>query len=160
VEVLMNILQRGVLILAALVPAWAVATPPLEIADAWIPQAPPGASMFAGYVTLKNSGADSVRIESATSPAFGDVSIHETTLVDGVSRMRDLEHVDIAPGGQVRFEPGGRHLMLMQPKSAIEPGARIEVAFVLVDGRRVAATFVVRAADGERAVSQDHAHHP
>jgi hypothetical protein len=48
----------------------------------------------------------------------------------------------------------------MQPKPAIEPGARIEVAFVLVDGRRVAATFVVRAADGERAVSQDHAHHP
>ena len=156
----MNILQRWTVILGVLAPTFAVAAPSaLVVVDAWIPQAPPGAGMLAGYATLRNDGAQPVRVTGATSTAFADVSIHETTLVDGVSRMRALDVIEIAPGADVRLEPGGRHLMLMKPTGDADPGARIDVVFALDDGSAVPAVFVVRGADTNTAPATDHAHH-
>lgn len=156
----MNILQRWTVIVGVLAPALAWAAPPaLVVVDAWIPQAPPGAAMRAGYATLRNPGTQSVRVTAAASPSFAEVSIHATTVVDGVSRMRALDAIDIAPGAEVRLEPGGRHLMLMQPTGNADPGARIEVVFTLDDGGRVPATFAVRGADEATPAATDHTHH-
>ena len=156
----MNILQRWSVIVGVLAPALAAAAPPaLVVVDAWIPQAPPGAAMLAGYATLRNPGTQPVRVTGATSPAFADVSTHETTHVDGVSRMRAHDADDIAAGADVQFEPGGRHLMLMKPTGNADPGARVEVVFTLDDGGRVPATFVVRGADEAAPAATDHTHH-
>ena len=57
-----------------------------------------------------------VTIVGASSPAFGEVSLHETRIVDGVSRMRALPELRIAPGDSAVLKPGGMHLMLMQPQ--------------------------------------------
>jgi periplasmic copper chaperone A len=56
--------------------------------------------------------------------------------VDGVARMRHQETVDGAAGEVVRFEPGGLHLMLMQPVGDPSSGA-IELSLLLEDGERL-----------------------
>lgn len=146
----MNILQRAAAVLVlAFAATGAEAGGKLVVESAWIPAAPPGMAMYAGYATLANRGDAELTITAAESPQFDDVSIHETVVVDGVSRMRGLETIAIPAGGEVKLVPGGRHLMLMEPVSTLAPGAGSEVTieFVLADGSRVAAMFSVRARD-------------
>ena len=60
-----------------------------------------------------------------------DVSLHETTLVDGVSRMREVERLPVAAGKSVELKPGGLHLMLMDGTGSLQEGKRVGI--VLVD---------------------------
>ena len=141
----MNILQHACLLAAfvVLVPT-AHAAGSLEVEDAWIREAPPGATMLAGYATLKNRGDARLLVLLVESDAFEEGSMHETVLEGGVSKMRELERIEIEPGAQVRLEPGGKHLMLMQPRHAIVAGSSIGITFVMADNTRVEAPFVVR----------------
>ena len=141
----MNILQHACLLAAfvVLVPT-AHAAGSLEVEDAWIREAPPGATMLAGYATLKNRGDARLLVLLVESDAFEEASMHETVLEGGVSKMRELERIEIEPGAQVRLEPGGKHLMLMQPRHAIVAGSSIGITFVMADNTRVEAPFVVR----------------
>ncbi len=141
----MNILQRGlILALVGAAPSWAHAAGQLVVGTAWIPSAPPGMAMYAGYATLANRGDADITITAAQSPQFDDVSIHETVLVDGISKMRALDAITIAPGGEAKLVPGGRHLMLMEATATPAAGSEVTIVFVLADGRRVPANFVVR----------------
>ena len=102
----------------------ALAAGQLGVSNAWIPQAPPGVDMLAGYLTLKNSGDAPVSILAAQSDRFLTVTVHQTVIENGVSRMRELNHLEIAPGEEVKFAPGGLHLMLMQPRREVFPNPR------------------------------------
>lgn len=128
----------------------------LVIEDAWIRTAPPGAAMRAGYATLRNGGDAPLVVRGARSDAFGAVSMHATLMDDGVARMRELPEILLAPGEQVRLEPGGTHLMLMRPARELEAGAKATIVFETGDGNSTAtADFLVRDASDDGA----HAHH-
>ena len=71
---------------------------------------------------------------------------HVTRVVDGVSRMRALPELRIAPGESAVLKPGGLHLMLMQPGAALQPGSRVAIAFSLKDGGKALGEFVVKKA--------------
>jgi copper(I)-binding protein len=60
--------------------------------------------------------------------------LHETRIVDGVSRMRTLPELRIVPDGAAVLKPGGMHLMLMQPHAPLKEGSRVVVEFTLKDG--------------------------
>jgi len=121
----------------------AVAAGRLEVAGAWIRTAPPGAMMLAGYATLSNAGDAPLMVTGADSEAFGDVSLHESVEVDGVARMKALGSIEIAPGASVVLAPGGKHLMLMQPRGEVKPGQKIPVELVLGNAQRISIEFVV-----------------
>jgi copper(I)-binding protein len=72
--------------------------------------------------------------------------------------MRALSQLVLEPGATVRLEPGGKHLMLMQPRRAIAAGEHVPVAFLLGDGSRVTASFEVRPADAMDASGGHHEH--
>lgn len=131
----------------------------LVVSDAWIREAPPGATMLAGYAQLKNDGDAPISVLTAHSDAFRSASLHETAVADGVSRMRKLHRLDLAPGASVTLEPGGKHLMLMQPRGEVHAGDKVEVRFLLGDGARVEAVFEVvapSAADDATAAPPRH----
>jgi periplasmic copper chaperone A len=104
----------------------------IEVVDAWIRPAPPGVDRRAAYVTLRNSGTETCRMMSVSSPSFRSVSIHRTQIVDGIARMRRLGEVEIAPGGMLSMAPGGIHLMLMGRPP--DPQAPIELDVTFSDG--------------------------
>ncbi len=128
----------------------------LVVTDAWIREAPPGATMLAGYARLRNDGDAPVSVLTVQSDAFRMTSVHETVVADGVSKMRELHRLDLAPGAEVDLEPGGRHLMLMQPRSEVHAGDKVDVRFLLADGRRVETYFVVMAPSAADEHSQHH----
>jgi copper(I)-binding protein len=74
------------------------------------------------------------------------VSLHETTLVQGISRMREVERLPIAAGATVELKPGGLHLMLMQPEVSLKEGAALPLRLSLEDGRKVDGALQVRKA--------------
>lgn len=137
-------LGLGLFLMASAAVATTPATCGLAIEQPWVRAAPPGAMMMAGYATLTNSCAKALVVASATAGDFGDISIHETVIENGVSRMRPLPHLLVPAKGQVVLAPGGGHLMLMQPRRALAEGDKTRVDFVLADGRHVGADFPVR----------------
>ena len=112
--------------------------------DGWVRLPPAAMPMMAGFGRIQNPCRAPVVIVSASSPAFGEVSIHETRNVDGVNRMRELEQLRIAPDGNATLKPGGMHLMLMQPHAPLKEGSKVVVNFKLQDGREVLSELVVR----------------
>jgi copper(I)-binding protein len=126
----------------------AVAAAPacVSLREGWV-RLPPGAMpMAAGYGQIRNDCREAVVVVAAGSKAFGEVSLHETTLVDGVSRMRAVERLPIAAGATVALKPGGLHLMLMQPEVALKEDAQLPLRLSLEDGRKVDGTLQVRSA--------------
>jgi len=138
----------GVLLILCAGAASAAAAEPacVTVREGWVRLPPPGVSMAAGYGQIHNGCKTAVTVVSAASTAFADVSLHETTLVDGVSRMRAVERLPIAPGATVELKPAGLHLMLMGPQKQLEKGKALPLRLSLDDGRHVDGTLQVRTA--------------
>lgn len=107
------------------------------VTDAWVRQVPPNARMTAGYLRVHNPGPEALVITGVESPLFANVELHGTITEDGVARMRQQDTVTVPPGEVVSFEPGGLHLMLMQPVNDIPASGDIELSLVLHDGTRL-----------------------
>src|SRR3546814_14773037 len=90
--------------------------------------------MLAGFGRIDNGCAAPLVIVGASSPAFADVSVHQTSIVDGVSRMRAVPELRIAADGSAVLEPGGIHLMLLQPREPLQAGGEGGVEFEVKDG--------------------------
>lgn len=111
----------------------------VAIDDAWIRGARPGSTVAAGYCTITNATAVSVTIVEFVGP--GRVEMHETETTDGVSRMRPLERLTVAPGQTVNLAPGGKHLMLYDFDPVVD---QTTLNAVLSDGSSLPVTFEVR----------------
>lgn len=116
-----------------------------QVRDGWI-RVPPGAlPMMAGFGRIENACPAPVTIVAVRSPAFAEASLHETRIVDGISRMRAVPQLRIAPDDVAVLKPGGLHLMLMRPSARLQPGSRVAVQFALADGRELLGEFQVRS---------------
>lgn len=108
-------MRPSILILALLIAACAdTDKAPLVAADIMITQPMLAKSMRAAYLSLTNNTDEAIRITQVTSDVFADVQMHETTVNNGVARMRALPQLDIPAGGTVRLQRGGKHLMLLR----------------------------------------------
>ncbi len=94
-----------------------VASPlaPLVATNVVVTRPMPGMKMSAGYLSLTNNTDAPMRITRVTSPQFGSVELHESTIEDGVARMRAIPELVVPPHGTTTLERGGKHLMLMKP---------------------------------------------
>ena len=131
----MKLVRTLVLALATLLAAPACArdcTPQLR--DGWVRLLPVDMPMMAGFGRIENPCGTPVTVVGASSPSFGEVSLHETRIVEGVSRMRAVPELRIAPSGAAVLKPGGLHLMMMAPTAKLKPGSRVVVEFRLKDG--------------------------
>jgi len=128
------------------------AASPLQFEDAWSPEAPPVAPVMAGYVKISNTTQQSIAITAASCPDFNQVEIHDMQHKDGMMHMVKQDQLPIPAGQQVALQPGGMHLMLIQPKRTIKAGETLQVTFELSDGSSVTVPFTVKV----RAMQGDH----
>ncbi len=117
----------------------------VAIMNAWVRQAHPDAPVNAGYMMLINVGAEDLTLVKLESPSFDEVELHEMAMADGMMKMRELTEVVIPAGGQARFEPSGKHLMLKGPKQHLTEGQSVELTLIFQSGKRQ--TVSVRVAD-------------
>jgi copper(I)-binding protein len=114
------------------------------VSDAWLRYIPGGAPS-AGYFTLTNRGDKPLSLVGAECPDFGMVMIHRTIERGGLSTMRPVHELKVAPGKSVEFAPGGYHLMLMRPRHPLRPGGRLPVTLRFADGSSLPVEFVVKS---------------
>ncbi len=133
----------ALLLLSLSLPACALECAP-QVKDGWIRLVPGGMPMHAGFGRIDNACPMPATIVSASSPAYASVELHESKVVDGINRMRQLPELRITPEGAATLKPGGLHLMLMQPKAPLKEGSRVAIEFKLKDGRSVLGEFEVR----------------
>ena len=138
----MRLLLAMTLVLA---PSLGFACPGLEVKDAWIREAPPAAMMLAGYALLQNTGNQALTVDGASSKSFADVSLHRTTMDNGMSGMVPVPALKLAPGASQVLAPGGYHLMLMKPARALAAGDKVRIRLSCGSASREF-TFTVKAA--------------
>ena len=74
------------------------------------------------YFKLANHGTRRDRIIGASADVAASAMIHESKIDNGVATMRPVESIELAPGGEVSFEPSGSHVMLVGLKKPLKEG--------------------------------------
>jgi periplasmic copper chaperone A len=134
---------------AAFLPALALAqTASLVAKDAWV-RKPPAGETAAVYFVLANTGTKPVTVIGATSPLAESVMIHESSVVDGQSRMRMKDKVVVPPGKSVAFAPEGLHIMIVGFRYNVSEGDRVPLTLQLEDGGKLAVSAQVRPFDSK-----------
>jgi copper(I)-binding protein len=78
----------------------------------------------------------------------------------GVMKMRQLAGgIEIKPGEAIELSPGGNHLMLLDLKSAIVPGAPVKGELTFEKAGKLSVEFTVAPIGSESPAKPDHTHH-
>lgn len=92
----------------------------------WVLATPPGAKSAAAYLVFTNKGEEPRKLLKIVSTVSDQVSMHASSIdAQGVARMWPLSGLEIGPGEVVRFEPGGRHVMLDALKAPLVAGGKV-----------------------------------
>jgi copper(I)-binding protein len=102
----------------------------------WVRSMPPGATVSAAYGELMNHGDKTVTVASVSSDVSDSAEMHEVIAEGDQRRMAQLTSIDIAPHQTLVFEPGGRHIMLLDVAAPLAEGGKVEVCAVSVAGTR------------------------
>ena len=125
--------------------------------DAWVRSMPPGAQVSAAYGMLMNHSDQTVTLSTVSSEISDTAEMHEVIADGDQRRMAELESIDIAPHETLIFEPGGRHIMLLNITAPPVEGETVEICGVSAAGTRACTEAVVRR---QPPATQDtHANH-
>jgi periplasmic copper chaperone A len=132
----------------------------IEVDQPWSTATPRGASVAAGYMTIKNTGTEPDRLTGASTAVAGKVEVHEMTMENGVMRMRPLASgLEIKPGQTVELKPSSFHLMLMNLKGPIQQGKPFKATLMFAKAGPVDVEFGVEPVGASSPPAQDGHHH-
>lgn len=140
----MRILIAAFIALGTLAIGVAEASSGIVIEHPWARATPGGAPNGAAYVTIINKGTEGDRLVGASSPVATSIQIHEERTENGVSRMRQLDGIDLAPGSTVTLKPSGIHLMLAL-KQPLKKGATFPLTLTFQKAGKIVVTVTVGA---------------
>lgn len=118
----------------------------------------PGQAVTAGYLTIRNSSGRVATVLGASSSAASSVEIHDVAVTNGVMRMRQLETLAIPAGSEVRFAPGGYHMMINGLKSRLVAGQTFPVTLHFASGQSINVAMRVTGPGKSAASSTGAAH--
>ena len=133
----------------------------IEIDHPWSRATPEGARVAAGYMVLKNNGAEADRLVSITSEISGRAEIHEMSVNEqGVMTMRPLaDGVEIPAGGEVALEPGSYHIMFMDIQNGLKEGDRFSGTLTFETAGEIEVEYAVDAIGGGSGGHDNHDDH-
>lgn len=117
--------------MAAVVNAYAAE---LQITDTAVRQPLPGRTVSVGYLSIKNTETQPIRLLKATSANFANIELHQHKMVDGMMQMQRLTEIEIAAGETVKLQPGGLHLMMFRPVAILQLDDEVAVDLHWSDG--------------------------
>lgn len=123
--------------------------PRVEISDAWarpVTRREETPANSAVYFTLTNRGDQALSLLEVLTDAAARAEVHETQIDDGVMRMRPAAGVTIESDAEVRFEPGGLHIMLLELQRDLVAGDSLYLTLRFDDDSQLVAPVVVRPA--------------
>ena len=116
----------------------------LLIENAYTRATVPGQQVAAGFMKIDNKGAVD-QLLSASSPAAGEVQLHEMSMEGNVMKMRQVKDIAVPAGGVVELKPGGLHLMFMNIKAPLTAGQTVPVKLKFAKAGEVEVKVLVNA---------------
>lgn len=95
---------------------------PLTISHPWARASAPTARNGAAYLKIESAAGAKDKLIGARTPVAETVEIHETTVTDGIARMRRVPALEVTPDHPADLAPGGVHLMLFGLKTPLKEG--------------------------------------
>ena len=116
----------------------------IEIKNAWIREAPPGATVTALYLEINNNVGED-QILSINTPVSELAEIHNTQITsDGTGKMVKLENISIESGELLEYSPGGKHIMLINLNKVLKAGEVYEVTLDFKNSGQKSVNAVVK----------------
>jgi periplasmic copper chaperone A len=134
------------IVLAALAMLTLVALPvraDITIQDPWVRGTTPAQRATGAFMEIIS--AVPAAVISATSPVAGIVEIHAMKTEDGIMKMRPLERLELPAGERVKLQPGGAHIMLMELREQLKPGASVPITLKVMGADGKARTVEISA---------------
>lgn len=132
----------------------------LEIMTPWSRVTPKGAATAIGYMTIKNTGTTPDRLVGGSVDFASVFQLHSMVMEGDVSKMRDLEGVDIAPGQTIEFKPGGSHVMFVGLKHPLTEGEHVKGTLVFEHAGSVQIEYDVEGVGAQSGPhDMDHMEH-
>jgi copper(I)-binding protein len=149
-------LAAGIIALSSSAYAYDYKAGALEIDHPWSRAVPKGATVAAGYLTIKNTGTEPDRLVSGSTPVAGKFEIHEMRMDKGVMRMRPVPAgIVIKPGETVELKPESMHIMMMGLKQPIEKGKPFKGSLVFEKAGAVEVDFAVEGIGASPTTAHD-----
>jgi copper(I)-binding protein len=117
------------------------------VAHPWSRPTPAVAVTGAAYLTISNRGTITDRLTAVGSAAAKRVEIHEHSMSNGVMSMRRVSGVDVSPGQDTAFEPGGLHVMLMGLSEPLLEGSTFALTLTFERAGSLVVTVIVAQPD-------------
>jgi len=118
----------------------------LLVENAWIAEAPPVSKVMVAYMTLKNTGPDSIIIIRAESDLYSSIEFHETVHENGMARMIRHDSLNIPANANFELKPGGPHMMLFNPVKPLKAGEVVSIKLTTVNNISLKVSVPVKKA--------------
>ncbi len=116
----------------------------VEIDDAFTRATAPGQQVAGGFLKIENKGAAD-QLLSASSPAAGEVQLHEMAMEGNVMKMRQVKDIAVPANGVVQLKPGGYHLMFLNLKGPFVADQMVPVKLKFAKAGEVEVKMPVKA---------------
>jgi periplasmic copper chaperone A len=101
----------------------------IAVENVWARATVPGQKVGAVYLDIRSERP--AKLIGVRSPAAGRAEIHSMSNAGGVMKMRQLKQLDLPAGESVRLAPNGNHIMLLDIKQPLQPGARVPLVLIV-----------------------------
>lgn len=100
----------------------------LKISDSQVRAMPPGQPNTAAFLTLKNTGQNTVVLTSVRTDVAQQAQYHNHVKSEsGVMSMQQVSRIAIKAGQGFVFKSGAHHIMLMGLKRQLKPGENVDI---------------------------------
>ena len=94
----------------------------ITVSQPWIRANAPGQTVTGAFMTLANNSATAYALTSVSFSGASTAEIHETSMNEGMMRMRKVSHIDIPANGSAELKPGSYHIMLIGLENDLRTG--------------------------------------
>lgn len=110
---------------------------------AWVRLPAVAGNPGSAYFTI-HGGSEPATLLAVSAPFAVRAELHESMKGhDGMMSMAPLKQVAVAPKAAVRFEPGGKHVMLFDIAPTLQPGAKAPLRLSFADGKNIEVPAVI-----------------
>lgn len=109
-------------------------TEKLRAEHGWVRLAAVPGRPAAAYLTI-HGGPEAARLLAIESKDAGSSELHQSmTMQGGVMSMQRLDGIDLPAAGELKFAPGGYHVMLFGLNPKVKPGGRVRLTVRFAKG--------------------------
>ncbi len=133
----MKAIIKGLSVLLLFVSAGLTLADSISIENAYIREVPPGQTVSASFMVLKNDSDSTVALVKVSGDIAKSIELHEHVHNDGMMEMRQVEKINIPAKGETELKPGGFHIMLIGLTKKIKAGDEIQLNLIFDNGTKV-----------------------